>query len=305
MRRSKAHIALAGAIPVLLMLAIVVWSAGPREVCQKIDRGPDSPLMTHAAISGWEGGQRLYRLEMAQLNLVPKSWGPFEYTDCFDLAVQDCRLQVNSDALVSTLKNVGETLLLLGRRPQPSAQPAVAPDGSEPENSPGMPLVALPPKIEARKFSCRITYPNGQILTISAALATLDPPNSFLDLEGDVRVQVGATSLQAEAACWSPLQEDLLVLTPYTLVSENLSRRGCNVTFSLAAGELKPLPPAKSGAAMVPPRVATPAQALSFKRLFPWSAAMKANPMSGTLLTTMQAKAEKGVIPFDPNGPTD
>jgi hypothetical protein len=261
--------------------------------------------MTHAAISGWEGAQSLYRLEMVQLNLVPKRWGPFEYEDCFDLAIQDCRLQVNSDAIASTLKNVGETLLLLGRRSQPSQLPAEAAGESEMQNSPGMPLVALPPRIEASKFSCRITYPNGQIMTISAALATLDPPNPVLDLEGGVRVQVGTTSLQAEAACWAPLQENLLVLTPYTLVSGNQSRRGCNVTFSLASGELKPLPPAKAGAAMVSPRVATPAQALSFKRLFPWSGAMKANPMSGTLLTTMQAKAEQGVKPFSAMGPDD
>ena len=305
MRRSKAHIALTGAIPVLLVLAIVVWSAGSRECVQTPDRGPDAPLMTQAAISGWEGGQRLYRLEMAQLNLVPKSWGPFEYADCFDLVVRDCRLQVNSDALAATLKNVGETLLLLGRRPLPSATPAAAPDGSESENSPGMTLVGLPPKIEAQKFSCRITYPNGQILTISAALATLDPPNPFLDLEGDVRVQVGTTSLQAEAACWSPLQENLLVLTPYTLVSGNQPRRGCNTPFSLAAGELTPLPPAKAGDAKVPPRVATPAQAMSLKRLFPWGGAMKANPVSGTLLNTLQAKAENGVMPLSANGPTD
>jgi hypothetical protein len=82
-------------------------------------------------------------------------------------------------------------------------------------------------------------------------------------------------------------------------------RRGCNAPFSLAAGEVKPLPPAQAGAAMVPFRVATPAPALSFKRLFPWAGAMQANPMSGTLLTTMLAKAQQGVIPFDPNGPTD
>jgi hypothetical protein len=305
MRWSKAHIALTGAIPVLLVLAIVVWSTGSREGCRKIDQGPDPPLMTHAAISGWEGAQRLYQLEMGQLNQVHKRWGPFEYENCFDLVVLDCRLQVNSDALASTLKNVGETLVLLGRRPQPSAQPAVGPDGAEPPNSPGMTLVALPPKIEAQKFSCRITYPNGRILTISAALATLDPPNPFLDLEGDVRVQVGGASLQAEAACWSPLKDNLLVLTPYTLVSDNQTRRGCNAPFSLAAGELKPLPPAKAGAARVPPRAATPAPALSFKHLFPWAGAMKSNPMSGTLLTSMQAKAEQGVIPFNPNGPTD
>ena len=305
MRRSKTNIAFTGVIAVLLVLAIVVWSAGSPEGCRTIDRGLDAPLMTQAAISGWEGGLRLYQLEMSQLSLVPKSWGPFEYADCFDLVVRDCRLQVNSDALASTLKSVGETLLLLGRRPQPSAQPAVAPDGSEPENSLGMTLVALPPKIEARKFSCRITYPNGQILTISAALATLDPPNPFFDLEGDVRVQVGATSLQAEAACWEPLQETLLVLTPYTLVTGNQPRRGCNTPFSLASGELKPLPPSKAGAAKVPPRVATPAQALSCKRLFPWGGAMKANPVSGTLLTTLQAKAEKGVMPLSANGPTD
>ena len=151
MRRSKAQIALTGAIPVLLALAIVVWSTGSREGVQNIDRGPDSPLMTHAAISGWEGAQRLYQLEMGQLNLVPKRWGPFEYEDCFDLAVQDCRLQVNSDAMASTLKSVGETLLLLGRRSQASELPAVAPDGSEPQNSPGMTLVGLPPKIEAQQ----------------------------------------------------------------------------------------------------------------------------------------------------------
>jgi len=305
MERSKANIWLAGVISVVFVLAVVVGDAGSGEVCRKINRGPDSLLMTHAAISGWEGAQRLYRLEMMQLNLVAKRWGPFEYEDCRDLLIQDCRLQVSSDALASTLKDVGETLLLLARRPQPSALPAVAPDGSEPQNSPGMTLVALPPKIEARKFSCQITYPNGQILTISAALATLDPPNPFLDLEGDVRVQVGATSLHAEAACWAPLQENLLVLTPYTLVSGNQHRRGCNASFALASGELKPLPSSEAGAAMVPPRVATPAQALSLKHLFPWCGAMKATPMSGTLLNNLQAQAEKGVMPLSANGPTD
>ena len=134
-----------------------------------------------------------------------------------------------------------------------------------------MTLVALPPKIEAQKFSCRITYPNGQILTISAALATLYLPNPFLDLEGDVRVQVGATSLKAEGGVLVAPAGKAADSTPYTLVTGNQPRRGCNASFSLAAGELKPLPPAKAGAARVPPRVATPAQALSFKRLFPWS----------------------------------
>ena len=305
MERSKANIWLAGVISVVFVLAVVVGDAGSGEVSRKIDRGPDSLLMTHAAISGWEGAQRLYRLEMKQLNLVPKRWGPFEYEDCWDLVVLDCRLQVTSDALAATLKNVGETLVLLGRRPQPSALPAVAPDVSEPQNSPGMTLVGLPPKIEFRKFSCRITYPNGQILTISAALATLDPPNPFLDLEGDVRVQVGATSLHAEAACWAPLQENLLVLTPYTLVTGNQHRRGCNVPFSLASGKLKQLPPSKTGATMVPPGIATPAQALSLKNLFPWTSDMKANPMSVILLNNLQAQAEKGVMPLSANGPTD
>jgi hypothetical protein len=287
---------LTGAIPVLLVLAIVVWSAGSREGVQNIERGSDSPLMTHAAISGWEGAQRLYQLEMKQLNQVPKRCGPFEYEDCFDLVVQDCLLQVNSDAMGSTLKSVGETLFLLGRRSQASETPVAQKDPNR--KLPGMTLVGLPPKIEAQKFSCRITYPNGQIMTISAALATLDPPNPFLDLEGDVRVQVGAISLHAEAACWTPLQENLLVPTPYTLVSGNQSRRSSNASFSLASGELKPLPRAKAGDDMVRPRVATPAKALSFKNLFPWFGGKKTNPMSGNLLTNVQAQAARGVVPL-------
>jgi hypothetical protein len=168
-----------------------------------------------------------------------------------------------------------------------------------------MTLVGLPPKVEVRKFSCRITYPDGQSMTISAALSTLNPPNPFLDMEGDVRVQVGATSLYAEAACWAPLQENLLVLSSYTLVSGNHQRRGCNASFSLAAGELKSLPPSQAGADMVMPRVTTPAQALSLKHLFPWSGAMKANPVSETLLITLQAQAENGVMPFSVNGSTE
>ena len=57
---------------------------------------------------------------------------------------------------------------------------------------------------------------------------------------------------------------------------------------------------AKAGAATVPPRVAAPA--LSLKHLFPWGGAMKANPMSGTLLNTLQTRAEKGVMPLSANG---
>jgi hypothetical protein len=304
MRRSQANILLAGVIPVLLMLAVVVWSAGSREVCRKIDREPDAPLLTNAALSGWEGAQQCYRLEMTQLNLVHKRWGPFEYEDCFDLVIQDCRLQASSDALAGTLRNVGETLLLLGRRPQPAADPVAAAEGPEQQKCAGMTLVALPPKIEARQFSCRITYPNGQILTVSAALATLDPPNPVLDLEGDVCVQVGATSLHAEAACWAPLKDNILVLTPYTLISENRHRHGCNEIFSLASGVLKAPSPTQAGA-KAPARVTTTAQALSLQSLFPFCSAMKTNPISGTLLDNMQARAEKGVLPLSANGPAN
>ncbi|MGB8991191.1 MAG: hypothetical protein WCD80_03965 [Desulfobaccales bacterium] len=304
MRRFKAKMAWAGAIPAFMVLAVYLGGAGSGEVRPKKESGTISPVMTEASISSWEGERRLYRLEIRQLTLIPKQWGPFVYEDCRDLAIQGCHLQVTSDALISSLKDIGEMLLVLGRQPQLAGLPAAGPTGPGPADPPSMTLIGLPPRIEARNFSCRVNYPGGQVLTISADLATLDPPNPCLDLEGNVQVEAGPAVLHAAAACWAPLEEELLVLTPYTLAAGNQPRRGCNDNFSLARGELKRLRLAKASVPMTRVRAAplTPAQFMA--HLWGKRRGKRGDPfMSGMLLTTLQAQAQKGVMPLPADGP--
>jgi hypothetical protein len=299
--------ALAGAIPALLVLVVVFWSAGSGDSCPKADLGPTSPLITDASLSSWETGRRLYLFEIKQLTVEPKRWGPFVFDDCRDLLIQGCRLQVTHDALSSSLKDIGQTLLLLGRQSQKSALSAVGPNGPGHGDSQRMPLVGLPPRIEAQNFSCQVTFPGGQVLIISAGLATLDPPYPVLDLEGNVRVEAGATALCAEAACWMPQEERLLVLTPYTLCAGNQKRCGCNDYFSLAKGELEcqrqvnPIVPTTP----VQRAALTPAQLIGrlWRQGSGGSTKSPDSVMSGMLLKTLQARDEQKVTPLPGEGP--
>jgi hypothetical protein len=298
--------ALAGAIPVIIMLAVYLGGAGSGDARPKQASETISPLMTGACISSWEGERRLYNLEIDKLTSVPKQWGPFVYEDCRDLSIQGCRLRVSRAALIPSLKDIGKTLLILGRQPQPARLPAAGSTGPGLANPLKMVLIGLPPRIEARNFSCQVDYPGARVLTISANLATLDPPNPVLELEGNVQVEAGATVLHAAAAIWAPLEKNLLVLTPYTLMAGNQPRRGCNDYFSLAQGELKRLRRANASlpAARVREAPLSPAQLMA--HLWRQSSKKRADPlMSGLLLTTLQARAQKGVMPLPTDGPKD
>jgi hypothetical protein len=115
--------------------------------------------------------------------------------------------------------------------------------------------------------------------------------------------KAGVSALHAAAACWAPLKKKLLVFTPYNLAVGNQLRRGCNDYFSLAKGELKPQRPVKAG--VPPPGAAaplTPARLLG--HLWRKNHGKRADPfMSGMLLTTLQAQAQKGVMPLPADGP--
>jgi hypothetical protein len=220
----------------------------------------DAPaLLTGGAITFWDGVRCFSSLRMQQMDLVPKRWGIFQWADARDIVIHDCRIRVESAALASCFEEIGKTLFQL-------AQSGVAPaefDADQAESTQGEPrptLVPLPPKIEVHNFSCTLSYPQGRLLTLKADLATFEPPQPVLALEGRVQVTSGQGSvLRAEALDWLPLAEKIQVKTEYKFGRRQGRRGRPPAWFSLARGHLKRgRPPQVTGPADPGPLVVMP-----------------------------------------------
>ena len=166
----------------------------------------DTPaLLTGGAITLWDGVRCFSSLQMQQMDLVPKRWGIFQWADARDIVIHDCRIRVENAALASCFEEIGKTLFQLAH----SGVPATEFHEDQAESTQGEPrptLVPLPPKIEVHNFSCTLSHPQDRLLTLKADLATFEPPQPVVSLEGQVQVTSGQGSvLRAEAVDWLPL----------------------------------------------------------------------------------------------------
>lgn len=218
---------------------------------------PDSdgvtPILTGSAISCWEGGQRFCFLEMKSMALVPKTWGPFHWEDSRDIVVEDCHLEMDGAGLVAGLQQVGQTLVRLGKTQEVSRPHPPSGWGNGP--GPHLTPIPLPPKIEARNFSCAIHYPEGRVLTLQADLATIDPSHPTLELEGRVQVVSSLGSrLEAETLTWEPFTQQLQVQSPYHFRWGARRRQGRGARFAMDRGDFKELKSGKN-AGLAGPKV--------------------------------------------------
>jgi hypothetical protein len=198
---------------------------------------------------------------MQRMSLVPKSWGPFQWADSRDIVLEDCQIQIDCADLASSFAEIGKTLFQLGQSGLSTPEFSENRDGATNREGQRWALVPLPPKIEARNFSCRLKYPQGRVLTIKADLATFEPPQTTLSLEGNTRVISGPQiCLRAEAMEWMPLEEKIQVNRGDNFPGGKGSRGGQQGLFSLAGGNLKQLKPPKAAltAAAEPAAVLSP-----------------------------------------------
>jgi hypothetical protein len=217
-------------------------------------------LLTGGAITLWDGVRCFSSLRMQRMDLVPKRWGIFQWADARDIVIHDCRIRMESAALASCFEEIGKTLFQLAQSGVPSTEfnedQAASTQG---EQRPA--LVPLPPKVEVHNFSCTLSHPQDRLLTLKADLATFEPPQPVVSLEGRVQVTSDQGSvLRAEALDWLPLLEKIQVKTEYKF-GRGQGRRGSRppAWFSLAGGRLKrSRPPRVTGPADPGPVVVLP-----------------------------------------------
>jgi hypothetical protein len=267
---TRNKIALYTIISITLLSAVIFAVFKNWDSCQE-NRGSLSDglsqdaglVITGGAISLWEGTRCLSSLQMKRLNFVPKCWGPLQWADSRDIVIEECQLQIDAADLASSFQEIGKTLFHLGQSGLANPELNEPRQGGMTQRGRGATLVLLPPKIEARNFSCRLSYPQGRVVTLKADLATFEPPQTALSLEGNIQVTSGPEAcLWAETMEWLPLQEKIEVSRGYKFFWRQGHRSSRHGLFSLAGGNLRQLRLPKAAltaraepAAVLPPEV--------------------------------------------------
>jgi hypothetical protein len=103
-------------------------------------------------------------------------------------------------------------------------------------------LVGLPPTLKASPFACAISQPQGIETIFRADLATFDPTQTDITLEGNVKVEGGnQTRLTAEHIIWRVTPQELSVEGAYRFQTGEREIKGLDACFSIAGGELEPV----------------------------------------------------------------
>jgi hypothetical protein len=211
--------------------------------------------MTGVRLTSWGGARRLSALQIAKMELVPKRWGPFKLADSQDILVVDCRLQVEQAALAASFQEMGQTLANLVPR-KAAAGVGLPEDAGEA----GQSLLVLPPQIAAAPFSCRILFPQGRWVSLTAARAVFAPGHPELQLTGGVRVASGdGASLAAATASWQVGAQKIFIEGDYTYRTGRRSLKASAGQFSLAQGRVRKVRPGAkpplAGAGIPPPNM--------------------------------------------------
>lgn len=184
--------------------------------------------------------------------MAPKRWNIFKFADSWDLWVLDCQVEGDFSALAAGLKEIGSSLIRLARSREPL--PAETRWDNEVEAAGCQPLMVMPPRCQARSFSCRLSYPDRTRLDLRADLATLNSFQARVELEGQIRV-VSSTgvSLDAEQASWQVTAQRLAIYGKYDLHKGELRLTGRGGDFLLKDGKIM-----RRGASPRPPPAPVP-----------------------------------------------
>jgi hypothetical protein len=206
---------------------------------------PAKPLMTGVRLTSWDGQRQLFVLQIESLELIPKTLGPFQLEDHRDISANNCYLRSDSASL---FRNLHEIEKLLVSMMQSLNNPTAKPLSAHPPKSEAKPvsytenLVRLPPTLKAQPFACTISQPQGIETIFRADLATFNPAETDIPLEGNVKVEGGnQTCLTAEHIVWRVSPQELNVEGVYRFQTGEREIKGQDARFSITGGVLKPV----------------------------------------------------------------
>lgn len=209
------------------------------------DESPWKPFMTGVRVSSWDGPRQLFVLQIASLETVYKTVGPFILEDHRDFAAKDCYLRSDSASLSKNLREIGK---LMSHMLKPFEGPTVKPQSKlkpGPEAKPTIlteRFVGLVPGLKASPFSCEIAWPTGTETTLRADLAAFWPTGTDIALEGNIRVNgCHQTCLTAAHMIWRVSSQELFVPGDYSLQTAKGEIKGRDACFSISDGEFKPV----------------------------------------------------------------
>jgi hypothetical protein len=208
------------------------------------------PFMTGVRITSWDGQQQLFVLQIESLELILKTLGPFQLEDYRDIAANNCYLRSDSASLAGNLKEIEKLLVPMMKSIEDPISKSLSASPPKLEAKPGADtekLVGFPPTLLARPFACAISQPQGIEIVFRADLATFDPTQTDIPLEGNVKVEgPNQTRLTAENIIWRVTPQELIVEGAYRFHTGEREIVGRDDRFSLADGGLEPVKGAKN-----------------------------------------------------------
>jgi hypothetical protein len=203
------------------------------------------PFMTGVRLTSSDGQQQLFVLQIESLELIGKTLGPFQLEDHRDISANNCYLRSDSDSLSGNLREIEKFFIFMMKSlKNPTPQPLNAsPPNIDAKSVTYMDkLVGLPPTLKARPFACAISKPQGIETIFQADLATFDPNQTDMTLEGNVKVKGGnQTCLTAEHIIWRVTPQELNVEGAYRFQTGEREINGQDARFSIAGGGLEPV----------------------------------------------------------------
>ncbi len=209
------------------------------------DAVPAKPFMTGVRLTSWDDQRQLFFLEIESLEPITKLVGPFQMDDFHDISAIHCYLRSGSASLAGNLQEIGKlltTMLKSSVKPMSGSLGASPPESASQGVTYKETLVGLPPALKARPFACAISQPQGRETVFRADLATFDPTETDIALEGNVEVRGGnETRLTAEHIAWRVTPEELDVEGDYCFQTGGREIKSRGACFSLAGGGLEPV----------------------------------------------------------------
>jgi hypothetical protein len=232
-------------IALLLLPFSSISGSGIDAVGNPVIAGPVStnPFMTGVRLTSWDEQRQLFVLQIDSLESIEKTLGPLYMDDYRDISAINCYLRSGSASLAENLQEVGKLLAVMMEsliKPIPEPLSASPPQvESTPVTYTGK-LVGLPPALKARPFSCAISQPQGTETFFRADLATFDPTETDITLEGNVEVRGGnQTRLTAEHMSWVVNPLKLNVEGDYCFQTGAREVKGRGASFSLSGGGIE------------------------------------------------------------------
>jgi hypothetical protein len=203
------------------------------------------PFLTGVRLSSWDGQRQLFVLQIESLELIWKTLGPFQLEEHRDISAINCYLRSDSASLAGNLQEIEKLLFPMIqslKNPIPKDSSASPPELDAKPVSYTEKLIGLPPALKARPFACAISQPQGLETIFRADLATFDPTQTDISLEGNVAVQGdNQTRLTAEHIIWSVTPQELNVEGAYRFQTGEREIKGRDACFSIAGGGLEPV----------------------------------------------------------------